>query len=319
MAFKSSGLPDDALTIAIVETGVALRAFDADRLSGSLCIRDSAPGEALPGQAGELAQGTLTIADEKSPVGLLFGPTGDGYGVEPESRRLTIVAVQVNGVPQIAVSEALWMAAATVEASPALAQGLNRFPTCHRAGVIYTQVEADAGSARKRQPQRRSTSMSTSASPGRAAAPGRPSRARARRALRRGLRPGRAGPPGRGVTAEPRVLDLGELERLRDELAERVADARVTLRERARVETANRELLRRMLASPADFKWVIVTRDDLGLPGCGHWHSRPRLGPIGMLMGWWRVKVSSGCPLAGRLTAVEQEAQGKATETGGAG
>ncbi len=121
------------------------------------------------------------------------------------------------------------------------------------------------------------------------------------------------------IAAEPRVLDLGELERLRDELADRVAEARLTLRERARVETANHELLRQMLASPADFKWVQVSRDDLGLPGCGHWHSRPRLGPIGMLMGWWRVKVSSGCPLAGRLTAVEQQAQGEATAADGAG
>ena len=74
-----------------------------------------------------------------------------------------------------------------------------------------------------------------------------------------------------------------------------------------------------MLAAPADFKWVQVSRADLGEPGCGHWHSRPRLGPLGMLMGWWRVKVSSGCPLAGRLAAVEQEeAQGKATEASGA-
>jgi DNA/RNA-binding domain of Phe-tRNA-synthetase-like protein len=116
-AFKSNGMPADALTVATVETGVALRAFDADRLSGSLCIRDSAPGEALPGRSGELLQGTLAIADEKCPVALLFGTTGDGYGVEPQSRRLAIVAVQVKGVPQIAVSEALWMAAATVEAA----------------------------------------------------------------------------------------------------------------------------------------------------------------------------------------------------------
>jgi DNA/RNA-binding domain of Phe-tRNA-synthetase-like protein len=116
-AFKSCGMPADALTVATVETGVALRAFDADRLDGGLCIRDSAPGEALPGRPGELSQGTLAIADAKSPVGLLFGTTGDGYGVEPESRRLAIVAVQVKGVPQIAVSEALWMAAATVEAT----------------------------------------------------------------------------------------------------------------------------------------------------------------------------------------------------------
>jgi len=121
------------------------------------------------------------------------------------------------------------------------------------------------------------------------------------------------------VAAEPRVLDLGELEQLRDDLAERVADGRLALRERAQVEADNHELLRRMLASPADFKWVQISRDDLGLHGCGHWHSRPRLGPIGMLMGWWRVKVSSGCPLAGRLTAVEQEAQGQANQANGAG
>jgi DNA/RNA-binding domain of Phe-tRNA-synthetase-like protein len=115
-AFKSRGLPGDALTVAIAETGVALRAFDADRLNGRLCIRDSAPGESLPGRATELAQGTLTIADELTPVGLLFGATAEGREIEPRSRRLAIAAVQVNGVPQIAVEEALWMAAATVEA-----------------------------------------------------------------------------------------------------------------------------------------------------------------------------------------------------------
>lgn len=113
-AFKTRGLPADALNVAIVETGVALRAFDADRLEGRLCIRDSAPGESLPGRPGELSQGTLTVADERRPVGLLFGETGIGYAVEPSSRRLTIVAVQVKGVPQMAVDEALWMAAATL-------------------------------------------------------------------------------------------------------------------------------------------------------------------------------------------------------------
>jgi hypothetical protein len=121
------------------------------------------------------------------------------------------------------------------------------------------------------------------------------------------------------VTAEPRVLDLGELERLRNELVERVAEARLALAERARVETDNRELLRRMRAAPADFRWVRVSRADIGEPGCGAWHSRPSLGPIGMLMGWWRVKVSSGCPLAGRLAAVEREGKAtSATRSGGA-
>lgn len=107
------------------------------------------------------------------------------------------------------------------------------------------------------------------------------------------------------LAATPRVLDLGELEAIRDRLADRIVEARQALVERRRVEDENRELVEQMLAAPQDFKWVRVSRQDLGLEGCGHWHSRPRLGPIGMLMGWWRVKVSSGCPLAGRLAAVD--------------
>lgn len=117
------------------------------------------------------------------------------------------------------------------------------------------------------------------------------------------------------AAAAPRVLDLGELEVVRDRLADRVAEARAALVERARIEDGNRELVERMLAAPQDFKWVQVSRQDLGLHGCGHWHSRPRLGPIGMLMGWWRVKVSSGCPLAGRLAAVEHEVPARQAET----
>jgi hypothetical protein len=117
-----------------------------------------------------------------------------------------------------------------------------------------------------------------------------------------------AGPAA--VSGEPRVLGLGELEAIRDSLADRIAEARIELRERAELETRNRELLERMLAAPAEHKWLRISRADVGEPGCGHWHSRPRLGPLGVLMGWWRVKVSSGCPLAGRLAAVELQAQG---------
>ncbi len=113
------------------------------------------------------------------------------------------------------------------------------------------------------------------------------------------------------ISAQPRLLDLGELEALRDGLAVRAAEARQALVERQRLEDETRELVERMFAAPQDFKWVRVSREDLGLPGCGHWHSRPRLGPIGMLMGWWRVKISSGCPLSGRLAAVDHEVEAR--------
>jgi DNA/RNA-binding domain of Phe-tRNA-synthetase-like protein len=114
-AFVSRGMPADALTIATVETGVALRAFDAERLDGRLCIRDSAPGESLPGKPGELAQGTLTVADERAPVELLFGGPEERR-VERGTRRVTVAAVQVKGVPQTAVDEAFWIACAAIEA-----------------------------------------------------------------------------------------------------------------------------------------------------------------------------------------------------------
>lgn len=115
--FKSEGLPADALTIATVETGVALCAFDAKKLQGSLGIRDSAPGERLPGAPAELPQGTLTIADERTPLALLFGEVADGYEVDKDTRRIAVAAIQVEGVPQIAVDEALWLAATAIEAT----------------------------------------------------------------------------------------------------------------------------------------------------------------------------------------------------------
>lgn len=112
------------------------------------------------------------------------------------------------------------------------------------------------------------------------------------------------------LSSEPRALSLGDLEAIRDSLATKIGVARRRLQEQAELETRNRELLEQMLAAPAKHKWLRISRADVGEPGCGHWHSRPRLGPIGMLMGWWRVKVSSGCPLSGRLAAVERETQG---------
>ena len=95
----------------------------------------------------------------------------------------------------------------------------------------------------------------------------------------------------------PRALGLGELEVVRDALAARISAARIEIAERDELETGNRETLERMLERPEEFKWLRISRADVGEPGCGGWHARPRLGMLGMLMGWWRVKVSSGCPL----------------------
>jgi DNA/RNA-binding domain of Phe-tRNA-synthetase-like protein len=109
--FPSRSRLDDALTIAVIESGVALRAFDADSLAGAPGIRATEPGEGLEGRPGELPAGTLVIADSERPLGLLFGPTADGRGVHAQTARATICAVQVNGVPDIAAEESVWLVA----------------------------------------------------------------------------------------------------------------------------------------------------------------------------------------------------------------
>lgn len=101
-----------------------------------------------------------------------------------------------------------------------------------------------------------------------------------------------------GVAAAggPRMLGIRDLERVRDALAMRLHEARDELHDRAYVEERKRELLERMLTDPAEYHWVRISNEDMGEPGCRHYHSRPRWGLLGMILGWWRVKLSSGCP-----------------------
>jgi DNA/RNA-binding domain of Phe-tRNA-synthetase-like protein len=114
--FKSKNRLDDALTIATMEAGVALYAFDADRLEGRLGIRPAVPGEKFEGLVGSLADGTLVIADEQRPVALLFGDTAEGREVHPKTERTLLAAIGVKGVPDIALEEALWLAAVAMRA-----------------------------------------------------------------------------------------------------------------------------------------------------------------------------------------------------------
>jgi hypothetical protein len=85
---------------------------------------------------------------------------------------------------------------------------------------------------------------------------------------------------------------------MRDRLVGRVQDMRRIAAERVEHERAARELLEGMKLEPGRYKFTRLPVRDLGQGGCGVWEVRPRLGLIGMLAGWWHVKLSSGCPLA---------------------
>ncbi len=98
--------------------------------------------------------------------------------------------------------------------------------------------------------------------------------------------------------AGPALLDLGALERVRDELVARTQELHMRVEERVERERRAREQLERMRLEPGRYKFARVAVRDLGQGICGVWEVRPRLGLIGMLAGWWQLKLSSGCPLA---------------------
>jgi DNA/RNA-binding domain of Phe-tRNA-synthetase-like protein len=113
-AFTSQNLLYDALLIATVETGVPLLAYDAQCLDGDPGLRLAVAGERLGGTGRDLRGGEIVVADAVHAVAVLFGDTAARRGVQPGSERILLGAVQVKGVPDVSVEEALWIAAETL-------------------------------------------------------------------------------------------------------------------------------------------------------------------------------------------------------------
>lgn len=108
---RSEGLPADALLIALVETGIPVWALDAERIDpGGLGIRPSADGEPFGSESHRLPAGRLVVADSHSVHGLLFGDIAPGHGVSRATSRMALFALGVEGVPDIHLEEALWIA-----------------------------------------------------------------------------------------------------------------------------------------------------------------------------------------------------------------
>ena len=114
--FATRSVLDDALTIAVMETGVPVWALDAERVEGELGLRPARRGERLG--VGEYAHdvpaGRLVVADDDGPVGVLFGALAPGRVVSVATMRMTLLALQVAGVPDIHVEEALWSVVETL-------------------------------------------------------------------------------------------------------------------------------------------------------------------------------------------------------------
>jgi DNA/RNA-binding domain of Phe-tRNA-synthetase-like protein len=110
-SFRSRNLLDDALVIATVETGVPVMALDADKVTPPLGLRLSQEGEPLGGEEGRpLSVRQIVLADPDRSVAVLFGDIAEERGVDPATERMLLCSVQVKGVPEISVEEALWTA-----------------------------------------------------------------------------------------------------------------------------------------------------------------------------------------------------------------
>ena len=115
--FLPGGLLRDVLLVALIDTGVPVWALDADSVDGPLGIRPSREGERLgsAADAPALATGRLVIADASFPLALLFDQPADPHAPSARSRRLTLFALQVPGVPALFVEEALWSCYSALE------------------------------------------------------------------------------------------------------------------------------------------------------------------------------------------------------------
>jgi len=112
--FRSRNVVDDALLVATLETSVPVYAFDAAGVGGPLGLRLSHPGESLGGGGSEgrpLPRGQVVIADESRSLAILFSHIAEGHGVGAGTEELLLAGVQVKGVPDVSVEEALWTAA----------------------------------------------------------------------------------------------------------------------------------------------------------------------------------------------------------------
>ena len=109
--FLTGGLLEDVLLIALIDTGVPVWALDAERVDGPLGIRASARASASGARrdAPALPAGRLVVADASAPLAVLFGELAPGHAPRARTRRLTLFAVQVAGVPALYAEEALWI------------------------------------------------------------------------------------------------------------------------------------------------------------------------------------------------------------------
>jgi DNA/RNA-binding domain of Phe-tRNA-synthetase-like protein len=106
--YRAENRLDDAITVAVAETGVPVWGLDEDKLSGPLGLRPADARETLgtAQYADELPDGRLVVADGEGVVGVLFGRLARSHLVTRETRATRLFSVRAPQVPEIHLEEA---------------------------------------------------------------------------------------------------------------------------------------------------------------------------------------------------------------------
>ena len=251
------------------------------RLRALIATGKLAPGERLPGvrelaeQAGINANTARAIYGRLEADGLLVSRHGSGTFVAADTRP----SADVERIAAEAVAEARRAGVAPSDVARAIYgatwAGDRHSPSDREAASPDVGVEADEAAARRelrRQIARLEAEL--------AAYP----EARSSRERHPLLRP------------KAHVAGFAELSRTRDEMIELLRDARAKAEVAGEREQRARGRRERIIGEPDAHRWEAVANDECGDPGCGELRAVPRFGPVGAIAGWWRVKVSSGCP-----------------------
>lgn len=116
--FVASDRVEAALLVAVAETGVPLWALDGAALDGPLGVREARRGERLgTGEyADDIPPGHLVVADAEAPAAVLFGDLAPSHRTTRRTAAVRVFTLQVEGVPELHVEEALWACAEALDA-----------------------------------------------------------------------------------------------------------------------------------------------------------------------------------------------------------
>ena len=290
--YESQNLLDDALTIALVETGVPIWAVDADRVELPLTVRAAGGGRAARARRGGAG------AAVRAPGGRGRGHAGRGALRRPGARARR---QRANGADDAVLPPGRGRArhprrGGLLDLPGSARSGVNRVVGC-RAGGVFDDRVARAGPARRAALSRHRRGR-RGGRPADAARPDRPAGARTGRGGRLRLAAGGPALDPAGDGRSPAAL----AGRARDP-ARRAGGARRHRprgARRARRARGPRAAPARSHAGRSPGPQVGARHQcQLGQPGCTTYEVRPQLGVLGMVLGWWRVKISSGCPLPG--------------------